>query len=35
MCTGGAVVETWAVDPRDVGLLPPVLFNYLVLAFQA
>jgi hypothetical protein len=22
MCTGGAVVESWAVDPRDVGSPP-------------
>ena len=22
MCTGGAVVESWAVDPQDVGSPP-------------
>ncbi len=27
MCTDGAVVESWAVDPRYVGSLPPVFFR--------
>jgi hypothetical protein len=27
MCTGGAVVESWTIDPRDVGLPPACAFS--------
>ncbi len=35
MCTGGAVVESWAVDPRDVGSPPPVLFSLSILSVSS